>query len=124
MLEDNQDNISSTAYPILREVLEAERLAVGLSVEELLQEVTSFIDAELELADAYQRFVAGERSALLWQEAFLIALVLNVGPRDLLLSFPSAFDMGGKAYIIIYQLDPTKSKNEIWQDFLVLWHES
>ena len=124
MLEDNQDNISSTAYPILREVLEAERLAVGLSVEELLQEVTSFIDAELELADAYQRFVAGERSALLWQEAFLIALVLNVGPRDLLLSFPSAFDMGGKAYIIIYQLDPTKSKNEIWQDFLVLGHES
>jgi hypothetical protein len=124
MTEDDQNNISPRAYPILREILEAERAAVGFSLEELMHEVNSVVDADLKLTEAYRRFIEGDRLALTWQDAFLIALSLNIGPRDLLLSFPSAFDMGGKAYIIIYQLDPTRSKNEIWQNFLVSWNES
>ncbi len=124
MTEDDQDNISPVAYPILLEVLEAEREAVGWTIEELAQEVNALVDVDLSMAGVYRRFVAGNRLALSWAEAFLLALALNIGPRDLLLSFPSAFDMGGKPYIIIYQLDPTKAKNLIWQDFLALWRDS
>jgi hypothetical protein len=124
MTEDDQDNISPRAYPVLRDVLEAERAANNFSIEELMHEVNTLVDANLQLGEAYQRFIEGDRLAISWQDAFLIALALNIGPRDLLLSFPSAYVMGGKPYIIIYQVDPTRSKHEIWQEFLVLWRDS
>jgi hypothetical protein len=124
MTEDDQNNISLRAYPILREVLEDERAAIGFTLEELLQEVNRLVDTDLHLEEAYRRFIDGDRLAIGWQDAFLIALALNIGPRDLLLSFPSAFDMGGKPYIIIYQVDPTRAKHLIWQDFLNLWNDS
>jgi hypothetical protein len=124
MTEEDQDHVSPVAYPLLRDILEAERQAVGVSIEELINLAGDLLDNDLELVAAYRRFVEGDRLALSWPDAFLVALALNIGPRDLLLSFPSAFDMGGKPYIIIYQLDPTRSKLEIWQQFLQLWRES